>query len=336
MTNGVSFLGQGQAQTNRLLNLNKTFTDLQRQAASQKKHETLAGFGFESSRVLRYRMDINSLTQYSSNVDVALTRIELMSNSLEQAINLGEQVLDSIGGELLGGTVDMTSINTIAGNALDFLQTLMNTEIDGRYLFSGSATDVPTLQNRAAVGTQTQSFVTNWLNGTLSNAQLVANTGALSDNAIGFDPALSTAGPVSIRVDQHVEVNYESIGSNNGFDKLMKAFSLAADLTLPDPATDTPDNGDLGEVLVQLQNLIRDGVEELRTAATALSSMHAMVSELQLRQKEDIAIAQNLLGEAEDVDTTEVLVKLQLMQNQLAASYQVTNIVSQLSLVNYI
>lgn len=336
MTNGVSFLGQGQAQTNRLLELNKTFADLQRQASSQKKHESLSGFGFESSRVLRYRTDISSLTQFNDNIDIASTRIELMTNSLEQANKLGEQVLSAIGGELLGGTVDITSINTIARNALDFLQTLVNTELDGRYLFSGSATNVPPIANRAAVNTETQSFVTNWLNGTLTNAQLLTNTAGLTDAQTGFDPALSTAGPVSIRVDQNVEIDYGVVGNDVGFDKLIRAFSLAANLTLPNPATDTPDNADLGAVLVDLQTLIREGVTEIRTAATDLSSKYALTDEIKQRQKEDIAIAQKVLGQIEDADTTEVLVKLQLMQNQLSASYQVTNIVSELSLVNFI
>jgi flagellar hook-associated protein 3 FlgL len=336
MSNGISLLGQSNAQTNRLLDMNKSLIDLQRQMATSKKNETLAGFGFESSRVLRHRMDINSLTQYNSNIDVASTRIELMTNSMEQAYKLGEQVMNAIGGELLGGTVDMEAINTIAKNSLDFLQTLVNTEIDGRYLFSGSATNVPTLSSRSAVGTLSQSEVTNWLNGTTSTAQMMSNLRGYTDAEIGFDPALSTAGPVSIRVDQDVEVDYAVVGSNNGFDKLMKAFALAANLKIPDAATDVPDTEALGGALIELQNLIREGTQELTNASKSLSSKYAMVEQIKDRQSEDLALAHKLTDTAENADTAEVLVKLQYLQNQLAASYQVTNIVGQLSLVNYI
>jgi flagellin-like hook-associated protein FlgL len=51
---------------------------------------------------------------------------------------------------------------------------------------------------------------------------------------------------------------------------------------------------------------------------------------------QDRATLANLIGQKEDADTTEVVAQIQSLQTQLQASYQVTSIISQLSLVNFI
>jgi flagellin-like hook-associated protein FlgL len=50
----------------------------------------------------------------------------------------------------------------------------------------------------------------------------------------------------------------------------------------------------------------------------------------------DAATLDKLLIEKENVDTTEVAVQIQSLQTQLSASYEVTSLVSQLSLVNFL
>lgn len=335
-SNGISLLGQNQANANRLLTLQKTMTDLQRQATTQKKHDTLSGFGIDSQKVLRYRMDIDSLNTYSNNIDIASSRIDLMDNALTQGRELGNQLISAISGELLGGVVDIGSISTIAKNALDFMQTLVNTEIDGRYIFSGSATTTPPLTNRAQINTLMQSQVTNWLNGSITTSQLTTNLNGFTDSQIGLDPALSTAGPVSVRVDDQVEIDYDVLGNASGFDKLMKAMSMAAALTLPDEATDVPNLDDLSTVLQSIQRLAREGVEEITAANTKVATKYAVLDQIKDRQIQEKAVYQKALDTKENADPTEVLIQLQFLQNQLSASYQVTNIVSQLSLVNYL
>lgn len=336
MTNGISLLGQNQANANRLLTLGKTMNDLQRQATTQKKYETLSGFGNDSQRILRYRMDVDSLNTYSNNIDIAASRMDLMSNALTQGRGLGEQLISTINGELLGGVVDIQSIKTVAKSALDFMQTLVNTEIDGRYLFSGSATSTPPLTNRAQINTLMQSEITNWLNGSITTAQLTSDLSTITDTQIGLDPALSTAGPVSVRVDDQVEVDYDVLGNQNGFDKLMKAMAMAAALDIPDPATDVPNLDDLATVLQSIQSLAREGMEEITAANTKIATKYSVLDEIKTRQIDEKAVLQKALDTSENADTTEVLIQLQFLQNQLSASYQVTNIVSQLSLVNYL
>ena len=336
MSNGVSFLGQSQAQSGRLLSLQKTMTDLQRQSTTQKKFETMSGFGAASKSVMRYRTDISNLTTYTNNIDLASNRIKIMNTAMDSARKAGEDLISAIATQVIGGEVDIESIKTIAQNSLSFMQTLINTEADGRYLFAGSAVETPPLASRSLVNTEMQSQVTNWLNGTNTTAQLLSNVNGLTDAQIGFDPSMSTAGPVSIRVDQDVEIDYAVVAPDNGFDKLMKALSFAANLEIPDSATDVPDIAQFTEVLLAIENMAREGVKGIVSANTNLSGKYAVAEGLKDQQNADKAVLQNLLDNAENADTTEVLIKLQYTQVQLEAAYQVTSSVSQLSLVNFI
>lgn len=336
MSNGVSFLGQSQAQTGRLLSLQKTMTDLQRQSTTQKKFETMSGFGAASKSVMRYRTDISNLTTYTNNIDLASNRIKIMNTAMDSARKAGEDLVSAIASQVIGGEVDIEAIRTVAQNSLSFMQTLINTEADGRYLFAGSAVETPPLASRSAVNTEMQSQVTNWLNGTNTTAQLLGNVNALTDAQIGFDPSMSTAGPVSIRIDQDVEIDYAVVAPDNGFDQLMKALSFAANLQIPDVATDVPDISQFTEVLLAIEGMAREGVKGIISANTNLSGKYAVAEGLKDQQNADKAVLQNLLDNAENADTTEVLVKLQFTQVQLEAAYQVTSSVSQLSLVNFI
>lgn len=336
MSNGVSFLGQSQAQQSRLLSLQKTMTDLQRQSTTQKKYENMSGFGAASKSVMRYRTDISNLTTYTNNIDLASNRIKIMNTAMDSARKAGEDLIGAISTQVIGGEVDIESIRNVAKSSLDFLQTLINTEADGRYVFAGSAVETPPLASRNAVGMQTQSQMTNWLNGTYTTAQVISNINNMSDTSIGFDPAMSTSGPVSIRVDQDVEIDYAVVAPDNGFDKLMVALSMAANLEIPDQATDVPDMAQFTELLLAVEDLARNGVKEIISANSSLSAKYAVAENLKDQQNADKATLQNLLDNAENADTTEVLIKLQYTQVQLEAAYQVTSSVSQLSLVNFI
>lgn len=336
MSSGISFLGQSQAQSSRLMNLQKTMTDLQRQSTTQKKYETMSGFGAASKSVMRYRTDISNLTTYTNNIDLASNRIKIMNTAMDSARRAGEDLVSAISTQVIGGEVDIESIRNIAKSSLDFLQTLINTESEGRYLFAGSAVETPPLANRSAVGAQTQSQVTNWLNGTYTTAQVISNINNMADTAIGFDPSMSTAGPVSIRVDQDVEIDYSVVAPDNGFDKLMAALSMAANLEIPDQATDVPNMAQFTELLLSVENLAREGVKGIISANSNLSGKYAVAESLKDQQNADKAVLQNLLDSVENADTTEVLLKLQYTQVQLEAAYQVTSSVSKLSLVNFI
>lgn len=336
MSNGISLLGQNQANTSRLLDMQKTMNDLLRQSTTQKKYENLGGFGNDAGRLLGYRANIDTLDTYGNNIDIASNRISLMSTAMSQGRTLGENLVSSIGGELMGGNIDVASINTIAKTSLDFMQTMTNLQDQGRYLFAGSSVSTPPLTSRATANNLMQAQVTGWLNGSISTNQLITNLQNFTPADLGIDPSLSASGPVSVRVDDQTEIDYTVKADGNGFDKLMAAMALGAAMKTPNPATDVPNLDDLAKVMQAIENTARDGMTKITDANTMVSNSNASMLKLKDSQTEEKALYQTTVDKQENADATDVLTKLQFLQTQLSASYQVTNIVSQLSLVNFL
>lgn len=336
MVDGVSFQGKADAQSLRLKSLRQAVQDLQRQMTTQKKYERLSGFGFQSLSAQRYRMDTSRLESYLDNIDHTSTRIKLMTNSMSEAANQGRQLLSALNTEVLGGELDIGTINTIAKNALSFVQSLVNSEHDGRYLFAGSATTSQPFTDKLGLENTYQTQVADWLSGAQTTTQLLNNSDGYTPTQLGFNASLGSAGSVATRIDESVELDYTVIATENGFEDLIRGLSFAANMKLPDPATDVPDLTEFTTVMKNIADTVRRGVAAMDQAVAGLGSKFTLITSMQNSHEQELAMVQSLSDELENVDTTEVVAKLQIAQTQLESSYQITGIVSQLTLVNYL
>jgi len=333
--NNVSFLGQSNAQIGRLKDMNATLADLTRQLTTRKLHEDMSGLGFAAQSVQRYRMDSLRLTTYLDNITGVTTRIKEMDQAMTSSRKAGQQLIDGLTIAVHGGGEEIPSLAQLARDSLAFLQDLTNLNIDGRYLFAGSSTTTQPFIDENLLDANFQQEITDWLNGTNSTAQLLANVEGFTTTDLGFDPALSASGNVAVRVDENTEIDYTVKADSNGIPDLMRALAFMANLTAPGGG-DVPTDADLQQVLTQILGIARRGIEDLDTAATSLGSRFNLIKSLEEGHTQDRATLANLIGENEDADTTEVVAQIQSLQTQLQASYQVTSIISQLSLVNFI
>jgi flagellar hook-associated protein 3 FlgL len=338
-TSGLSFLNQSQTQIARLKQLNTTLADLQRQLTTQKKHENLSGFGAAAQSVQKLRIDANLVQTYLTNTNTVSTRIELMSSSMQQGADSGRQLIESIATQIREGEVDMATVSAIARNQLDLMGDIANLEIDGRYLFAGSATDTEPYTNGDNFDITLQGMIADWESGAITTAQFITNIENFTSTDIGFNPALSSAGNVTAQIDKNVNLDYTSIATQNGFQQVMLALAVAANITeTPDPALSPPgpSSSDFQQVLDTINGIARQGVEAVDSANGLLGIKFSTLQTVQDNHQTDAATLDKLLIEKENVDTTEVAVQIQSLQTQLSASYEVTSLVSQLSLVNFL
>ena len=338
-TSGISFFSQTQTQVARLKQLNTTLADLTRQLTTQKKNETMSGFGVDSLAVQKLRTDKNSLNTYLVNIDTVSTRIQLMSDSMTQGAEAGRQLLESITTQIREGEVDMETVSAMARQQLGLMQDITNLEIDGRYLFAGSNTDVKPYPNGGNFDITMQGLVADWRSGAITNTQFMNAISAQTPADVGFDPALTSAGSVSAQIDKNNNLDYTSIASKNGFQQIMQALAIAANITTPpDPALSPPGptKADFQAVLDQISTLARAGVEATDRSNANLGIKFSTLKSVQENHETDAATLDKLLIGKENVDTTEVVAQIQALQTQLTASYEVTNVVNNLSLVNFL
>jgi flagellar hook-associated protein 3 FlgL len=334
---GISFLGQTVSQSNRLRDLNTTLADLERQIASGKKHNTLAGFGgVVAHNVQRVRMDRNHVQTYLDNITTVNTRIKAMSQALTSARNSVGQVIDGIVTALHDSSEDVGTLSVLAKNALKFVQDLANLNVGGRYLFAGSDTTSAPFIDDTQLNANFQAEVTNWLNGTNTTAQFAANTDAFSATALGFNPALSSSGTVAVRIDQSTEVDYTVKADQGGFQEIVRALGLMANLKVPDPNVDVPTTADLDDMLSKVLSIARAGVAQIDQAETNLGTKFGFINAVMEDHQKDAAALDGLIGDTENADMTEAITKIQALQTQLQSSYEVTSVISRLSLVNFL
>jgi flagellar hook-associated protein 3 FlgL len=334
---GISFLGQTTSQTNRLKDLNQTLADLERQISSGKKYETLSGFGGVTAQsVQQVRVDRNSVTAYLSNITTVNNRINQMDAAMTSAQKTTQQVIDAIKSSLQTSSDDVSSIVTLAKNALSFVQDLANLNIDGRYLFAGSDTTSAPVTDPAQVNATMQTEVANWLNGTNSNAQFQANVDAFSGAQLGMNPALTASGSVTARIDQSTNIDYTVKADTDGFQQMIRALGLMANLQVPNGSTDVPTVAQLNDMMNKVASIAQNGIDQMQSAQSQLGTKAALISSIEDDHTKDAATLDNLISTTEGTDTTEAVTKLQALQTQLQASYNVTATLSKLSLVNFL
>lgn len=334
---GTSFLAQTTSQANRLKDLGSQLADLERQIASGKKYDTLAGFGGAGAQsVQRVRIDRNAIKAYQDNITTVNNRIQQMNQAMTSATTAAQQVVTSITSALQTSSDDVPNIATQAKNALSFVEDLANLNIDGRYLFAGSDTTSAPVVDDTQLNSNMQSQVTNWLNGTNTTAQLESNVNGFSSTQLGMNAALSASGNVTTRIDQSTSIDYTVKADSGGFQKIIQALGLMANLSVPNSSTDVPTTAQLNDIMNQVSSLLRTGIGQLQAAQTDLGTKTALIGSIQDTHTQDSATLDGLVSTAEGADTTDVVTKIQSLQTQLQASYDVTSTLSKLSLVNFL
>lgn len=331
----VSFLGSSSAQIARLKGMNATLSDLTRQIASRKKHDTLADFGVDAATVQRNRVEISRVGSYLDNISAVTTRINQMNAAMTGARDAVQQVIDGLVIAVHDSTADISSIANLAKNSLAFLQDMTNLNHDGRYLFAGSDTDMPPFQDANTMNANFQAEVADWLNGTNSTAQLLSNVDGFTGADLGMNPSLGASGNVAVRIDDTSELDYTVRADTDGFQQLIRALGFMANMQPPGPG-DIPTVSEANDVMTQILQIAREGLQQLDAASARVGINFNLIKSVQDTHEQDSAMLEGLISDAEDADTTEVVAQLQALQTQLQASYETTRISSQLSLINFL
>ncbi|HCS22261.1 MAG TPA: hypothetical protein PLW48_01460 [Alphaproteobacteria bacterium] len=337
-TPGLSFYGTTTTQISRLKSLNTTLTDLQRQLTTQKAYDNISGFGAQAYSVQKLRTDKAQMDGFLTNISTVTTRIEVMSTSLQQASDAGRMMTDAVSNFYKYGATDVETVSLVARQQLDLMRDVANIEIDGRYLFSGSATDAEPFSNYGQLDLNMQNLVSDWQAGTITTAQLISAVEGMSDIDLGMNPALSSTGTVTTQIDKSLNLDYTSVASTNGMKDLMRAMALAANLSPIDPsmAPPGPTQADMDELIQYVVDSTTAATQKTDQGNGQLGVYLSTIESVEDQHLTDSAVYDKLLIEKENVDTTEVVAKIQSLQTQISSSYEVTSLLSQLSLVNYI
>jgi len=354
----VSTYGTALEQAERLKKMQAQLATLQMQLSSGKKTTRFDGLGMDTIISQRARAKINAFTTYSNNIDTADRRIKLMMNSLNEVAAQTKNVSEAIEIQLQKGEFEMDSVGELAGKVRSIVQDLLNEQDGERYLFGGTQTLEKPMTAAGTMDTYLKVQLQKWIDGTITTDQMMQtyqDRAQLNDTVAGYSASLAGGDTknVTIRVADHTDIEYTVLANDDSIRNIIAACGMLENIaqTLDKVARDDGDPGstvtapgataqdqadnfykifnDIGRTL----NASLDGIDKLNYK---LSEAQARISQVKASNKEESSVLQGAVDDVENVDPNEIAVKLNALSIQLQASYQVTAMTSQLSLVNFL
>jgi len=282
---------------------------------------------------VHWRQDLASNGVLEETLSEALTRVEakqLALNSInETATSLANDISTSLASR---SGIAFGALSSIGGDELEHAVSLLNTQVAGKSVFSGTATDSAALAFaddilsavKAYVGPSTTSVdieqgVDNWINDTTSGFEAVAYLGSNDET--------------SIRLSNNRVIYEESKANHPALKSLLKNLilvTIAGDETLGLDSSektsllDTASNGirTASAQMIELEADVGHVVSELQSARSSASAEIATIEQ----------IRSNILG----IDEFEVASKLQQAELQLEKIYTVTARSARMSLLEFL
>lgn len=115
---------------------------LQAQLSTGRVADNYAGLGAGAATSLSGRSALSSVAGHQSNVGDAGVRLSLMGQGVTRLAEIASSLASSLPPSLGAGPIGQTSTTLSAEEGLRQAIELLNTEVDGRYLFSGRSPDI--------------------------------------------------------------------------------------------------------------------------------------------------------------------------------------------------
>lgn len=132
-----------------LVDMRTQLSDLQRQMATGKKADTYAGIGLNRGLTVGLRSQLAAIGSYNDTIGNVGVRIEVAQSALTRIGDLGRE-MKSVSGQI-NSSIQRTTAQQTAKNAVDEILGLLNTQVGDRYIFSGLASDSPAAATTNAV-----------------------------------------------------------------------------------------------------------------------------------------------------------------------------------------
>lgn len=135
-----------------ITNMKTVFDKLQLQLATGEKASTLAEMGSDRYFDLGLRQRIARIDAYESNITTVGIRLSTLDTTLSRIDEIeADARAAAVSG--IGGSekVNLATFPTLAASRLDEVLSLLNTDVNGRYLFGGSSSEAPPVASGDAV-----------------------------------------------------------------------------------------------------------------------------------------------------------------------------------------
>jgi flagellar hook-associated protein 3 FlgL len=290
--------------TSKLINNNMRlqgkYAEGQMQVSSGMKSDSYEGIAKDSSKILSLESDYARLVTQTENAQLAMERADVSYDVLGTIIDSTQPFLAAVNAGL-SSTITSQDLLQFAEIGLSQIESLLNTQVAGRFLFAGSATQTPPVDFAdPAFGPATTPSVID------------------TDYYQGNDFVQS------VEASDGLVVDYGFTANDPALEEIIRAYDLIRNAPT-DPAT-----------LQEAFTLLETGLDQLSEKRSSISLNAQALDRSVNNNMDDLNLIDNTLAGLKEVDLAEVTIRLQELQSQLEASYSLTASILRLNLSDYL
>ncbi len=311
-------------------------------ALTQLSQEIVSGQTADIARHLKdnysYLGDIERNLRVLEGYDSAAKEASVFTGAMQAALEKVQQTSTALSADLIiAGSANLPqAVQTASGNAKGALSaqlSALNTNVAGRSLFSGMATDTAPFATSEEILAQLKLAVAGevTLDGILDAVDIWFDTPGGGFETVGYRGASTDLSPFLVGEGETVELSLR--GDNTAIRDILKNTAIAALASDPD----------LGVSSTLQRAMLMASGEDLLTSQGALTAVRAdlgyaesRLDESKVRVSAERASFEMSRNELLGVDPYETATRLEAVQFQLENLYTVTARLSQLSLVRYL
>lgn len=343
----VSTIGQSQDQVARLKNLQVQLGTLQNQVATGKKTQLFKGLDTDVVVTKRARADFKKLETYLQNIERADNRIQQMTNGLSAIQKQVNDVIDAVTNQTQKGEVELDFIRRLAENSFDMIIDVLNQKDGDAFIFTGSDTSTQPLIETGSLDAYYGNLNAQWSSGLLPitppnttiDQEYISRYQNIPEVTLGLSGSLQNAKQVFVRADDTVEINYTVLANDPAFKDIISAITALkniADLDAAPGVDEAAQEDNFFSVFNSIAVTLTKAVDSLDNERFKLSTAQVQMSRIKTDHTYEKNVLQNTIADVENIDLNEVALKVTALSTQLEASYQVTALISQLNLSNYL
>jgi flagellin-like hook-associated protein FlgL len=297
-----------------------------------------------------------------------------MTSALGQIQDQANNILTGLTTAVQGGDYpDFETNKALAEDVYDFVMDLMNVKDGDRFLFAGSDSSVKPIEENGLFETflgtyrlddsdlttplEQSGFIGEWGAGIITTEEFIESYRNVNDKVLGYSDSLTsgTTGQVRMRVDENSDFDYTMLANNEAIRNIVISLGVLKEMPPPEyapgalndplPPNSALDSGSFPPaekqenfyaVINELAASIAESVDQLERESYRLSLVTAQTETIKQQYVYQSNALQNTIADMEDVDLTETVAKIQQVQIGLEASFSVTAIISDLTLVNFL
>jgi flagellar hook-associated protein 3 FlgL len=186
-----------------------------------------------------------------------------------------------------------------AGQYLLEVESILNTFVDGVYVFAGGITDSPPVDLSLF---------------TAAPDPFSADTSYYRGNDF----------KLNAQIDQSLNLKYGTLASEPAFEQYIRAFRIIQN--------DPIDNDNLRNAL----NVLNDSIDALIQKVSEIGSIGATINRIESKHIDAILVLRNTISGIEEADILEASTRLSAEETALQASYLTLSRLSRISLLNFL